>query len=219
MISEVGVTRAIKYCAARADKKRMWLLTVLDRGTKSLRPRKDKRFIAETLTSPMGRVKDVSSSGVCIVGANRTRDLVRGKVTPIYLDTPHGRLSFIARVVWVRKTREGHEAGLSLLDVKPHVARLLRQLGELGFVPSNGDTQEPVAPSIPPELCNALAIAPDATDDEIMRAYRQTAMAYHPDRNHAGDAAERFQRAAEAYRKLKSMRPNLMRLSLPQRDN
>ena len=156
----------------------MWLLTVLGRGTKSLRPRKDKRFIAETLTSPMGRVKDVSSSGVCIVGANRTRDLIRGKVTPIYLDTPHGRLSFIARVVWVRKTREGHEAGLSLLDVKPHVARLLRQLGELGFVPSNGDTQEPVAPSIPPELCNALGIAPDATDDEIMRAYRQTAMAY-----------------------------------------
>src|SRR3954469_6397880 len=131
----------------------MWMLTVFGRGKRSVRPRKGERFTAETLTSPLGRVKDVSASGVRIAARGRSRELVRGRVVPLELDTPNGRLSFLAQVAWVRKTREGYEAGFSLLDVKPHVARLLRQLGEFGFVPASDDAvAQPVAP-IPLELC------------------------------------------------------------------
>lgn len=44
-----------------------------------------------------------------------------------------------------------------------------------------------------------LNIARGVAPDEIKRAYRQAAMKYHPDRNKAPDAEERFKEAAEAY--------------------
>jgi len=44
-----------------------------------------------------------------------------------------------------------------------------------------------------------LDITPQATPDEIKRAYRQMAMKYHPDRNHEPDAHERFVEINEAY--------------------
>ena len=49
----------------------MWVLTVLCRGKKSVRPRKDERFVTEVLRSPLGEVKDISASGVCVaIGKN-----------------------------------------------------------------------------------------------------------------------------------------------------
>lgn len=196
----------------------MWVLTVLCRGKKSVRPRKDERFVTEVLRSPLGEVKDISASGVCVAIGGRNRDVVRGRVIPLQLDTPAGRLEFLARVAWVRKTKQGREVGLSLLDVKPPDAKLLRQLGKYGFVIPPSDATDPhEQPRIPPELCSVLEIRPDATDDEILHAYRRIAMQYHPDRNRSGDAAERFQQGAEAYRKIKAMRPGLMRRVRSQR--
>jgi hypothetical protein len=198
----------------------MWVLTVLLRGKKSVRPRKDERFVTEVLRSPLGEVKDISASGVCVAvgGRGRERDLVRGRIIPLQLDTPAGRLEFLARVTWVRKTRQGREVGFSLLDVKPPVAKLLRQLGRYGFVFPPSDSTDPhEQPRIPPDLCKILEIRPDASDDEILHAYRRIAMQYHPDRNRSGDAAERFQQGAEAYRKIKAMRPGLMRRVRSQR--
>ena len=45
-----------------------------------------------------------------------------------------------------------------------------------------------------------LGVSRDADGDEIKRAYRHTALKYHPDRN-SGDkeAEENFKEAAEAY--------------------
>ena len=44
-----------------------------------------------------------------------------------------------------------------------------------------------------------LRVRRDATLSEIKRAYRKLAMQYHPDRNKAPDAAERFKEISEAY--------------------
>jgi hypothetical protein len=224
----------------------MWLLTAFGRARTALRSaepasaapadggdggergsggrRRRERFVSETLTSPLGVVKDVSAAGACITSIQkRDSSLVKGRIVPLQLDTPHGRLSFLARVAWVRRTRGGgYEAGFALLDVKPHVAVLLRQLGQFGFVPPpsdrplDGAEAAPHVPLIPPELCRALEIAPDATDEEIFRAYRTVALTYHPDRNRSGNTARRFQEAAEAYRRLKTIRPGLRRRSSPQ---
>jgi DnaJ-class molecular chaperone len=45
----------------------------------------------------------------------------------------------------------------------------------------------------------ALGLASSATLAEIKQAYRKKAAFYHPDRNDAEDAADRFRRVQEAY--------------------
>lgn len=45
----------------------------------------------------------------------------------------------------------------------------------------------------------ALGLASSATLADVKKAYRQKAAFYHPDRNDAEDAAEKFRRVQEAY--------------------
>jgi DnaJ-class molecular chaperone len=44
-----------------------------------------------------------------------------------------------------------------------------------------------------------LGIAKGASDDEIKKAYRKLALKFHPDKNKAAGAEERFKEIAEAY--------------------
>ena len=48
-----------------------------------------------------------------------------------------------------------------------------------------------------------LGVSPDATAEEIKRAYRKLARQYHPDVSHDSDAEERFKEINEAYDTLK----------------
>jgi DnaJ-class molecular chaperone len=45
----------------------------------------------------------------------------------------------------------------------------------------------------------ALGLASSATLADVKKAYRQKAAFYHPDRNDADDAADKFRRVQEAY--------------------
>ena len=45
----------------------------------------------------------------------------------------------------------------------------------------------------------ALGLASSATLADVKKAYRQKAAFYHPDRNHAEDAADRFRTVQAAY--------------------
>jgi len=44
-----------------------------------------------------------------------------------------------------------------------------------------------------------LGVLKNATDDEIKKAYRKSALKYHPDRNKAKDATEKFKEISHAY--------------------
>ena len=49
------------------------------------------------------------------------------------------------------------------------------------------------------ELYDILEVSRDATQEEIKRAFRKKAMEFHPDRNKAEDAEERFKEVSAAY--------------------
>lgn len=52
------------------------------------------------------------------------------------------------------------------------------------------------------DLYQVLGVAPDASQQEIQRAYRRHARRYHPDVNSAPDAVQRFKEISEAYQVL-----------------
>jgi DnaJ-class molecular chaperone len=57
-----------------------------------------------------------------------------------------------------------------------------------------------------PTYYDILGVKPEATRDEIRRAYRAAAHRLHPDRNPAPDAESRFRELAEAYKTLSDTR-------------
>lgn len=49
------------------------------------------------------------------------------------------------------------------------------------------------------DFYEVLGVSKTASAEELKKAYRQQALKYHPDRNKAADAAEKFKEASEAY--------------------
>lgn len=53
-----------------------------------------------------------------------------------------------------------------------------------------------------------LGVHPNASNNEIKKAFRKLVLEYHPDRNSSPDAAEKFRQVIEAYERIKWFREN-----------
>jgi len=52
------------------------------------------------------------------------------------------------------------------------------------------------------EYYDLLEVKPDANETELKKAYRKAAIKYHPDKNFAPDAEEKFKDISKAYQVL-----------------
>ncbi|MDX9907105.1 MAG: TerB family tellurite resistance protein [Bacteroidales bacterium] len=91
--------------------------------------------------------------------------------------------------------------------------RLIRQIAdELGVEPKDYESMQHMYYSDVNAAYKVLEIEPDATNDEVKKAYRTMAVRYHPDKvSHLGEelansAKEKFQKINEAYEKIKKER-------------
>jgi hypothetical protein len=188
--------------------------------------RRHERYNTEWLRTPLGKVVDLSESGLRIQGKGQTA-LKAGQVIPVRLHSLQGELGFIGQIAWVSRPRRGeYEAGIKLLDVKPHVAKVLKQLAQLGFVPecdsaaaaetaaaeaaARGVAARP--PLGTPDPYVVLGIDPSASDEQVQLAYRSLAKKLHPDVNRTAEAAEEFEKVTAAYRTVQRRR---LRISAP----
>ena len=55
---------------------------------------------------------------------------------------------------------------------------------------------------------NTLEITPQATENELKKAYRRLALKWHPDKNKEQDAEQKFKEISEAYEVLSDSEHN-----------
>lgn len=184
-------------------------------------PRNAQRFETNALSCPVGTVRDVSETGFRVSSRHKP-DLKRGEIHEIRIRTESKQLSVKARVQWVRRVcwiPAVYEAGFQIVDPRPGVGVALRQLGQFGFAGKasgvSGETPAPEQPAASQpnpgsaprpqayidfeNLYAVLGVEPEATADEIKRAYRKLAQKHHPDHDSSADAAQQFDRIAKAY--------------------
>lgn len=183
-------------------------------------PRNAQRFETNTLSCPVGTVRDVSETGFRLSSRKRM-DLKKGEIHEIRIRTDSKQLAVKARVQWVRRVcwlPAVYEAGFQIVDPRPAVGVALRQLGQFGFANKSakitGESEAEQASghagadsaSRPPQafidfenLYDVLGVEPTATEDEIKRSYRKLAQKHHPDHDPTPGAHERFDRIAKAY--------------------
>ena len=186
-------------------------------------PRNAERFHTNTLTCPIGTVRDVSETGFRL-SSRKKFALKKGETHSIQVRTGSKQITMAVRVQWVRRVcwlPAAYEAGFQIIDPRPGVGQALRQLGQFGFAspdqqqagtagtgqpkPTEGEPTESLDKERPSafieleDLYAILKVERSATASDIKSAYRRLARLYHPDHNTEDNAAEVFAHIAKAY--------------------
>lgn len=163
--------------------------------------RQAERFETAVLTCRLGDVKDLSGSGMRVV-SRQLPPVPPGVLFEFDLEGPSNIITLIGRIVRVRKVRgTGFEIGVDFQRLTPEVRAALESLARFGVVkgrkPGAGGRLS-VRAEIP-DLYALLGVAPQATADDIQRAFRDLARQHHPDLSKTPESQDRFVELHKAY--------------------
>lgn len=182
-------------------------------GTTTTR-RRAERHAVETLSCSLGRVVDLSATGMRLACADKPPVQV-GQTGKVTLSSPGGSLQVNGRIVWLRRvgglTSKKHEMGVEFVRLAPGTTEAIDSLIRFGFfnAPSadgklkwkrRTKTRRVIKASFDlPNYYQILHLGPDAAAEDIKKAYRRLAKQHHPDATGGqGDTAQ-FTLITEAY--------------------
>lgn len=190
-------------------------------------PRYHERIAPKGMRCPLGEVIDISEGGMRVRSVVKP-SVELGVNTRFNVQADRQVLSLSGIVVWVKRVnRRTYEIGVKWTEMMEPVARMLMEMARTGFVrvedhaPKNpppgfrpskpkddagvnaGESREPgtgMSASMELEdLYALLGVSPEASQDDILHAYRALARKLHPDHNTAPDASEKFAVVHKAY--------------------
>jgi len=191
-------------------------------GETGWRNRGAERYATPTIKCKLGRVADMSATGMRLT-CDRKPPVVVGQVYTTRISFDDGAMPLQVQVRWLkRRGLKTYELGLAFVGLKPGADLVLDAVAKFGMASAArkaGDahagkrpgkhhassSKTRTGPSVDsdlPDYYGELGLASDATQAQIKSAYRKLAVACHPDRCDAPDAMERFERLHEAYQVL-----------------
>lgn len=183
-------------------------------------PRRSERFMTSSLSSPLGRVLDVSEHGFRL-SIDKKPPFKPGETHEIVLRAGAQQVRALACVQWIKRfglIKPRFEIGFAVVDQRAGVGQVVLQLGQFGCVDANAvntktntgsaasakrnaapaaDSGEPSVEMV--DLYAILGVEPDAEAEDIRQAFRSLALSHHPDHSDAPDAVERFEQISSAY--------------------
>ena len=185
--------------------------------------RREPRFPAPGLKSPLGPVVDLSGRGVRIHGSGRPTVSV-GDVIRLTLTSKRDWITLTSRVVRVKRVGlRRFDVGLEFVNPEPGLRAALQSLARDGYLPkekpaaptetataratATATEDKPARPAVPaaavPDYYGLLHLRSDATPAQVRTAYHAAAKHYHPDASRSPDQLMLFQAVSEAYRTLR----------------
>ena len=190
--------------------------------------RRAERYAANNITVPLGKVIDLSTSGMRLHCSRKDAPAL-GSIERFVLSNGAQKLALKGQIVRAKRPLwpgASCDVGVQFLETTPGVRSALEQLGKYGFVQGGkhgtdfkstaaGQVRAKVRrkPSTPPppelqaslevgDLYEMLGVSREASDEEIRAAYRVKARLSHPDASDDPDAEQVFADLAKAYKVL-----------------
>jgi DnaJ-domain-containing protein 1 len=183
--------------------------------------RRDERYKTETLRCHVGRVVELSQSGMRVCCKEKP-PFKKGGIITFGITAGTQRLPIEGCVVWMRRASwrsSEYELGVQFRDQRPAVRAALAAMAQFGFVATGGASSRAqpggggayaqeaaanagAASSVQVEvedLYAVMGLQPSATDDQIRSAFRTLARELHPDVSRDDAAQEKFMRVTKAY--------------------
>ncbi len=158
----------------------------------------------------MGEPIDLSTSGMRLVWDEKP-PFARGELVTFTIHGGGRSMLVTGRVVRLRRDSSlRYDVGIAFHNLSPDHARQLESIVRFGFAEAQEWSAQQQSRTRRPRISvpmidyyQVLGVSRDADAATIRQAFHREAMRYHPDRNHDGEAARRFQQVHEAWAVLK----------------
>jgi len=156
------------------------------------------------LSTHLGRVMDISSTGLRLRGEKRPI-VAPGETITLCVTNGSQSIRVGGVVAWARRRSGAFEVGVRFVGAGDGAVAGLIQFAKHGFVntiPGGASAGAPAALSARVEvedLYQVLGIARDASGEQIRAAYHRLAREAHPDSGNAAASAARFALISKSY--------------------